>query len=42
MKRCKLCGRVGPESTLEGSHCGWCEKIRADVMVDLGHELGML
>ncbi|MFC1604833.1 hypothetical protein ACFL5F_07380 [Planctomycetota bacterium] len=41
MKRCKLCGRVGPEQAFEGSHCGWCEKIRADVMVDLQHELGV-
>ncbi|MHC4507959.1 MAG: hypothetical protein ACYTAO_03235 [Planctomycetota bacterium] len=41
MKRCKLCGRVGPESTFEGNRCGWCEKIRADVMVSLQRELGV-
>ncbi|MFC1636530.1 hypothetical protein ACFL5Z_16995 [Planctomycetota bacterium] len=41
MKRCKLCGRVGRELMIEGNHCGWCEKIRADVMVDLRHELGV-
>ena len=41
MKRCRLCGRVGPESEFEGSSCGWCDKIKADLMVDLGRELGV-
>ncbi|MFC1795275.1 hypothetical protein ACFL3Q_17030 [Planctomycetota bacterium] len=41
MKQCKLCGRVDAESTFEGNSCGWCEKIRANVMVDLQHELGV-
>jgi len=41
MKWCKFCGKVSPEMTFEGSHCGWCDKIKADVMVDLGRELEM-
>ena len=42
MKRCQSCGIVKPENTFEGNICGFCDKIRADVMIDLQYELGML
>ena len=34
--RCKTCGRKS-----DSTRCGWCDKIRADVMNDLALELGL-
>ena len=38
MAKCRLCGRPAGDEL----YCGWCEKIAADVMMDLKGELGVV
>ena len=34
--RCKTCGRK-----TDSTPCGWCDKIRCDIMTDLALEFGL-